>query len=184
MRVRRNTSSVITLSTGSPQGCVLSPLLFTLMTHDCVPRSATNPMFADDTTVVGLIRDNDDMAYREEVEQLVDWWKVNNLILNVDKTKEIIVDFRKNQPSHAPLLINNTVVEVVYSTKFLGVHIPDTLTWSVNTASLVKRAQQRLHFLRRIRGDASTHPHHLLQEHHREHPDQLHLCVVRRLQGL
>ncbi|KAI3359068.1 hypothetical protein L3Q82_002570 [Scortum barcoo] len=42
VRVGKNTSSVITLSTGSPQGCVLSPLLFTLMTHDCVPRSATN----------------------------------------------------------------------------------------------------------------------------------------------
>ena len=65
VRVGRNTPSVITLSTGSPQGCVLSPLLFTLMTHDCFPRSATNHLgkFADSTTVVGIIRDNDDMAY-------------------------------------------------------------------------------------------------------------------------
>ncbi|KAI3369842.1 hypothetical protein L3Q82_024428 [Scortum barcoo] len=153
VRVGKNTSSVITLSTGSPQGCVLSPLLFTLMTHDCVPRSATNHIvkFADDTTVVGLIRDDNDLAYREEVEQLVRWCEGNNLILNVDKTKEIIVDFRKIQPSHAPLLINNSAVEVVSSTKFLGVHITDDLTWSVNSASLVKRAQQRLHFLRRMK---------------------------------
>uniref|UniRef100_A0A4W6DNS9 Reverse transcriptase domain-containing protein n=1 Tax=Lates calcarifer TaxID=8187 RepID=A0A4W6DNS9_LATCA len=153
VRVGQNTSSVITLSTGSPQGCVLSPLLFTLMTHDCFPRHATNRIvkFADDTTVVGLIRDDNDLAYREEVEQLVDWCKDNSLILNVDKTKELIVDFRENQPSHAPLLINNKTVEVVSSTKFLGVHITDDLTWSVNTASLVKRAQQRMYFLRRMR---------------------------------
>ncbi|KAM4532184.1 uncharacterized protein V3H82_026049 [Fundulus diaphanus] len=143
VRVGQNTSDVITLSTGSPQGCVLSPLLFTLMTHDCVPRFTTNHIvkFADDTTVVGLIRDDNDQDYREEVEQLVGWCRENSLILNVEKTKEIIVDFRKNQPHHAPLLIN----------KFLGVHIMDNLTWSVNTTSLVKRAQKRLYFLRRMR---------------------------------
>ncbi|XP_027131739.1 uncharacterized protein LOC113744876 [Larimichthys crocea] len=59
--------------------------------------------------------------------------------------------YRKYQPSHAPLLINNTAVEVVSSTKFLGVHITDNLTWSMNTASLVKRAQQRMYFLRKMR---------------------------------
>lgn len=30
-------------------------------------------------------------------------------------------------------------------------HITDNLTWSINTTSLVKKAQQRLHFLRRMR---------------------------------
>lgn len=74
--VGQNSSSVITLSTGSPQGCVLSPLLFTLRTHDCVPRVATFATIvklADDITVVGLIRDENNLAYREEVEPLGSW---------------------------------------------------------------------------------------------------------------
>ncbi|KAK0155262.1 putative RNA-directed DNA polymerase from transposon BS [Merluccius polli] len=146
VRVGRNTSSVISLSTGSPQGCVLSPLLFTLMTHDCRARFSTNT-----SLMVGLIRDNNELAYREEVKHLVDLCDTNNLILNVNKTKEIIVDFRKKQPSHTPLLINDAAVELVSSTKFLGVQITDTLTWSLHTSALVKRAQQHLHFLRRIR---------------------------------
>ena len=43
--------------------------------------------FADDTTVVGLITDNDETAYREEVRDLAVWLKDNNLSLNVSKTK-------------------------------------------------------------------------------------------------
>ena len=96
--------------------------------------------FADNTTVVGLIRDDHELGYREEIEQLICWCSKNNLILNMDKTKEIFVDFRKKQPSHTPLLINNTAVEVVSSNKFLGVRITDNLSWSLNTAALVKKS--------------------------------------------
>ncbi len=153
VRVGNHTSSVISLSTGSPQGCVLSPLLFTMMTHDCRARFSTNHVvkYADDTTVVGLIQEDNEQAYREEVRQLVDWCNTNNLLLNVEKTKEIIVDFRKKQHRHTPLIINNTVVEVVSSVKFLGVQITASLTRTANITSLVKRAKQRLFCLRRMR---------------------------------
>ncbi|KAM4612748.1 LOW QUALITY PROTEIN: contactin-4 [Polymixia lowei] len=52
VRVGSKTSSTITLNTGAPQGCVLSPLLFTLLTHDCTPSHSSNLFikFADDTT--------------------------------------------------------------------------------------------------------------------------------------
>ena len=46
------------------QGCVLSSLLYSLFTHDCVAKHNSNTIikFADDTTVVGLIVDNDEAA--------------------------------------------------------------------------------------------------------------------------
>ncbi|KAK3507142.1 hypothetical protein QTP70_008626 [Hemibagrus guttatus] len=60
VRVGRHTSTA--LSTGSPQGCVLSPLLSTLYTHDCTPTHHSNTIvkFADNTTVVGLIAGGDE----------------------------------------------------------------------------------------------------------------------------
>jgi hypothetical protein len=58
--------------------------------------------FADDTTVVGLITNNDETAYREEVGTLMEWCQVNNLSLNVSKTKEIIMNYRRNQAGHNP----------------------------------------------------------------------------------
>ena len=89
VRVGNNTSATLILNTGAPQGCVLSPLLYSLFTHDCVVRHDSNTIinFADDTTVVGLITDNNETAYREEVRDLAMWCQDNNLPLKVIKTK-------------------------------------------------------------------------------------------------
>jgi hypothetical protein len=72
VRVGSNTSATLILNTGSPQGYVLSPLLYSRFTLDCMARHDSNTIikFADDTTVVGLINDNDETAYREEVRVL------------------------------------------------------------------------------------------------------------------
>ncbi|KAI4904477.1 hypothetical protein NFI96_008392 [Prochilodus magdalenae] len=149
VRIGRDTSSTTTLSTGAPQGCVLSPLLFTLLTHDCAAMHTSNHIikFADNTTVVGLISKNDESAYREEVQWLTDWCRTNNLSLN----KEMVVDFRRTRCDHSPLHIDGSTVEIVKSTKFLGVHLAEDLTWSLNTSTIAKKAQQCLYFLRRLR---------------------------------
>lgn len=143
-------STPITLSTGSPQGCVLSPLLYT---HDCAPAHSTNTIvkFADDTTVVGRISGGDETAYREEVQRLAAWCSDNNLILNTTKTKEIIIDFRKNSAAPKPLFINGDCVERVSDFRFLGTQITEDLSWTTNTTTAVKKAQQRLYFLRILR---------------------------------
>ncbi|XP_062843794.1 alpha-tectorin-like [Trichomycterus rosablanca] len=92
------------------------------------------------------------MAYRQEVAYLSDWCRLNNLALNTSKTKEIVIDFRRtNEIDHLPLHINGEEVEMVESLKFLGVYMSDQLTWTVNTSHLIKKAQQRLFFLRKLK---------------------------------
>ena len=58
---------------------VLSPLLYSLFTHDCMarPDSHTIIRFASDTIVLGLLTDNDETAYRE-VRYLAVWYQDNN----------------------------------------------------------------------------------------------------------
>ncbi|XP_051243005.1 uncharacterized protein LOC127355811 [Dicentrarchus labrax] len=63
----------------------------------------------------------------------------------------MIVDIRKERRPHQPLSIRELEVERVSSFKYLGVHLSEDLTWTLNTTQLVKKAQQRLYFLRRLR---------------------------------
>ncbi len=153
VRMGNNTSSPLTLNTGAPQGCVLSPLLYSLYTHDCAATHSSNVIvkFADDTTVIGLITDNDEMAYRVEVSTLTKWCQENHLSLNIDKTKELVVDFRRQSREHTPITIDKTPVERVNSFKFLGVHITEDLTWSAHTDAVLKKSHQCLFLLRRLR---------------------------------
>ncbi len=154
VKVGQYTSNSITLNVGAPQGCVLSPLLYSLYTHDCVSshRSTSIIKFADDTVVLGLISNNDETAYLDEVERLTSWCQDNCLSLNVSKTKELIVDFRKRHLlPYTPLMISGTPVERVSSFKYLGVNISEDLTWTTHIQTQVKKARQRLYHLRQLR---------------------------------
>ena len=107
--------------------------------------------FAEDTTLVCLITDNDETAYREEVRNLAVWCQDNNRSLNVSKTKEMIVDCRKRRAKQVPINIARAAMEWFESFKFLGVHITNELSWSKHTKTVVKRAQQHLFPLRRLK---------------------------------
>ncbi len=153
VRLGKFSSSTRTTSTGAPQGCVLSPLLFSLYTNDCTSKDPSVKLlkFADDTTLIGLIQDGDESAYRQEVKELAVWCSLNNLELNTLKTVEMIVDFRRNPPALPPLTIMNSTVTAVESFRFLGTTISQDLKWDNHIDSIVKKAQQRLYFLRQLR---------------------------------
>ncbi len=101
--------------------------------------------------MIGLITNNDETAYREEVSSLNKWCQENHLSLNIDKTNELVVDFRRQSRERTPYTTDKTPVERVNSFKFLGVHITEDLTWSAQTDAVLKKAHQRPFFLRWLR---------------------------------
>ena len=75
---------------------------------------------------------------------------INNLSLNLIKTKQMIVDYRKRRTEHSPLIIDGAVVEQVERFKFLGIHITNKLTWSKHTKTVVKRPNKTTLFTKRV----------------------------------
>lgn len=77
--------------------------------------------------MVGLVTNNEETAYKEEVQSLVSWCSRNNLILNTKKTKKNIINFRKCKTNkHDSLEIHGE--EVIQSFRYLGLHLAEDLT--------------------------------------------------------
>ena len=74
VKLNDSPSELVQINTGAPQGCVLSPTLYTIYTNDY--RSCKNNTilikFADDSTIQGLLCDSQD-CYFEEVKCFVGW---------------------------------------------------------------------------------------------------------------
>lgn len=62
----------------APHSINLSTVLrLMLLMYDCPVSSSSNRIikFADDTTAVGIISNNDETSYREEVDLIAAWWE-------------------------------------------------------------------------------------------------------------
>ena len=144
-------STVLSISTGASQGCVLSAILFIIYRNElrsCLRNCHHLINYADDTVIVGLISNNDESEYNEQISEVVQWCKAHNLLLNAAKTKQLIFDFRHCNISHVTLSIDNSIIEICDNFKYLGITFDCKLKWSNHCTLIVSKCKRRLFFLR------------------------------------
>ena len=103
--------------------------------------------YSDDSAVVECISDGQETEYRQLVDCFVAWCGNNHLILNVNDTKKMIVDFRRARNKSSSISIMREKVEEY---KFLGVQLDNRLDWRCNTDVVYQKGKSRFYFFRKL----------------------------------
>jgi len=145
-----------------PQGSILGPLLYLIYVNDIANSSNGNILsFADDTSLY-LSDNNLDSLFANanlEVNKLFNWFCANRLSLNPTKTKFIVIRTSNNPPNKTEqkLFINGTPLAQIgsnfseNSTKFLGLHIDEFLSWKNHLAQINKKIAYALFMIKQTK---------------------------------
>jgi exonuclease III len=152
VRIDDKTSRPFDISLGVKQGCVMSTELFKVFVNDLIwllrkeggvtvetpqgPLQVSCLMFADDLvltaeSLLGLQRLTDALAA---------WCEENELGINVDKTKVMVV----GKATKATICLLGKRVEVVPAYKYLGIMLSRDLKWTQHVTYIMEKVKRRM----------------------------------------
>ncbi|XP_072181422.1 uncharacterized protein [Diadema setosum] len=142
------------VTSGVPQGSVLGPLLFLIFINDlpdCISSSSVR-LYADDSVVYRHISSPADSTRLQRDLDAVQEWEAKWLMrFNATKSQVLQVTNKRN-PVPASYTIQDHVLQVVRSTKYLGVHIDSRLNFNNHVDTVTKKANgTRAFFSRNLR---------------------------------
>ena len=145
---------------GVPQGSVSGPLLFLIYIDDVSDSLQSDGsmlnLYADDMLLYKPVKSPEDFKYlQSDVDHISDWVSYNNLTLNPNKCKFMIISRKMISVQPPQLILNGTPLEQVETFKYLGCSFHPN-SWSVHIESICTKASKRIGLLyRRFYGNVN-----------------------------
>lgn len=130
-------SDIAITNVGIPQGSVLGPILFVVYINDlsdCLKNMDISMInYADDTSIIVQGSNMDELCEKGQkaFTSLMQWFTMNKLIVNKEKTDLIIFRSKRSQvevPEN--ITFSNAVININKHTKVLGIHLDEFISWN------------------------------------------------------
>ena len=156
IQIGSSKSVLKTVQCGVPQGSILGPLMFLVYINDlqnCLTHGISR-LFADDTNILYSGKHIDTLKRNAEVDllKLIDWFNVNKLALNVNKSNCIIIRSKnKKIPADFNIMVGAKTLTLLDNIKYLGVYIDQQFTWKSHINSVCKKIAPIIGILSKVR---------------------------------
>ncbi len=151
-------SPSLDVTSGVPQGSILGPLLFIIYVSSLPDDISTMPfMFADDTKLLSIRKQNEDSTLQRDLHYLENWCREHFMEFNIDKCH--VINFSNKNSNN--LKLYGTFLDQSNVEKDLGVYVCDNMKWKEHIKIACTMANKVLNLIKRNVGNQINSYHKL-----------------------
>lgn len=152
VRIGTTLSECFKVENGTPQGSVISPILFLLAINDINPPNVKTSMYADDTAVWCVGKNVPFLCKKvqESMEYLEEWCDKWGFKVSVAKTKVVL--FYKGKKKKVDVKYRGVSLEQETKVKFLGMIFDKRMSWKDHIEYVVSKCKKKVNLLKVLSG--------------------------------